>query len=127
MAELLRLTLESQRGPERLADFTREISAELGRQPELDVREATTPSAPGERSAGAILIGQLVVKFVLGGAAKALIDSLLPYFERDRSLVIALKTSDGFELKIEGKDLRPEKVGEIIQALRPLERSAPAG
>jgi hypothetical protein len=114
------LTLQSDRRPEQLADLTRALARDLARERALEAREATRPAELGERASGVELLGQLVLTFLTGGAAKALLDGLRPYFERDRSLVVALKTRDGTELRIEGKDLRPDRVAEITEALRSL-------
>jgi hypothetical protein len=117
MPASLQLTLESNRRPERVAELARELATDLSRFPELQVRPATRPSEVGEKSAEAALLGQFVLTFLTGGAAKALLGCLQGYLQRDRSLVITFKTPGGTELQIKGGELQPEKVGEIVEAL----------
>jgi hypothetical protein len=121
MAAQLQLTLQSDRGEDHLTDLTRQLSADLGRRPQFDVQEMSRPSQLGERSVGVALLGQLLLTLLTSGAAKALIDILRPYFERDHSLAVVLKLPDRGEVRIEGKDLRPDRLAEIMQVIKSLE------
>jgi len=72
-----------------------------------------------ERAGDVGLVGQLALTFMSAGAATALIGCLKAYLERDRTLRLRFKSSNGLELELEGKDFEPDTVG---KALRSLER-----
>ncbi len=114
----VRLTLEGGGSPERLADFTRELSAELTRESDLRVQDAVRAADADERAAGVPLLGQLALTFLSAGAATALINCMRAFLERDRSLRFRLKKSDGTEIEVEGKHLRVDQLEDTLRTVK---------
>lgn len=119
MPHQVELQLVSEIRPDRLAETARHLALELDRQPALTAGLLPAPSTPGERGGDGMLF-QLLLTFLTGGAAKALLDTLARYFENDSTLSVHIKAVDGSEIKIEGSDLRPENVVEMIHTLQSL-------
>lgn len=111
------LALQGDTSSERLDDLSRELTAELGRQQDLEVRTITTQALPGERAAEIGLLGQLALTFITAGAASALIGCLKAYIERERSLKFRLKREDGTELELEARHLQGDRLNTTLQTL----------
>jgi hypothetical protein len=63
------------------------------------------------------MLGQIVLTFLTGGAATALIACLKTYLERDRSLSVSVKGADGKEIKIDGKRLSAKDADMLVKSL----------
>ena len=116
--EHVELSLTSEAKPERLAELTSDLVNDLQRERSLAVSPITRPPQPGERSAEIGLLGQILLTFITAGAATALINCLRAYIERDRTLKIRLRRTDGTEFELEGKHFTPAAIDETIRALQ---------
>lgn len=119
MPHRLQLSLESERGPEQLADLVRELAVDLRKERDFDdVKEATRLPHPNERAAEIGVLGQLGLTFLSAGAATALIGCLKAYIERDHTLRFRIKRPDGSELELEGKHLEGKDLKKTVATLK---------
>jgi hypothetical protein len=122
MSDQIYLTLQSDRRSEALQDLTRDLVRDLRSVDDLDAVTVTRSPQPGEKPVDVALLGQIVLTFLSGGAATALIGCLKGYIDRDRSLRVRFKSKDGTELELEGRHFEAASVDETINALRRLAR-----
>jgi hypothetical protein len=118
MTALLHLSITSQRDAEQLADLTRELLLDLRQLGNVEVGQVTRPPRAGEKADAVPILGQLVLAFLSSGAAKALLDCLRPYFERDRTMTISVEQEGGSKVIITGKDLRTAKAAELLRTIQ---------
>jgi hypothetical protein len=117
----VRLVLSSDRlRAEALDSLVRDLLNDLAELDGLTVEPAARHPARGERAADVGLVGQIVLTFISAGAATALISCLKAYVERDRTLRLRFKRSDGTELELEGKHFEPKTVDATMRALKRL-------
>jgi len=111
------LTLETSLPVQRAGDMSRDLLADLRRQPGVDAEQATRALEQGERSAEVPLLGQIVLTFLSAGAATALFGCLKAYIERDRHLKIRFRRPDGAELELDGTHFDARAINESVQVL----------
>jgi Effector Associated Constant Component 1 len=96
------LKLAANTSDARLADLTRDLVRDLTRIGiEASTVEGTT--APNERG-DAVMLGQIALGLVTGGAVTALIECLKAYIARERTLAVRVKRADGSEVEISAKN-----------------------
>jgi len=115
MLPQIRLTVDADQRPEKLAELTREVLSDLEGQSGLSARQGARDAAAGERAGEVPLLGQLILTFVTAGAATALINCLKSYIERDRRMKFRLRKNDGTELELDGARFDAQAIGETIR------------
>jgi hypothetical protein len=112
------LTLENPDRPEEVQSVTLEIFRELRDIPDLEVGLPAQTTNVGDRGAGSEIFGQVLIAFVTGGAATALINCLNAYLQRDRSLKLRIKREDGSEVELTSASVRTHDVSTLFGSLR---------
>jgi hypothetical protein len=110
------MSINSSRTTAQTETLRRELVVDLQRSGSITAENLSRASADGERGDVA-LVGQIVLAFLSGGAAAALLKCLKAYIERDDSMTVRLKRTDGIELEVAGKHLTPEKVKETLNCI----------
>lgn len=101
-----------------------QMTEELNRPGIIRVVPETRPGARGERAMDVPLAGQLLLTFLSGGAATALINVLAAWLPRGGDTRVELELPDGRSITLKGPGMTPEKVGEFMEAVRKFEPPA---
>lgn len=110
------LHLRDEQGPTETARLSAGLASALSRTRVVEASLATRPSSPGERADMVPILGQIVVAFVGGGAASALVNVLSGWLHRTTTSV-EITAADGRSIKITGSDLVPERVEPLVRSL----------
>jgi hypothetical protein len=107
------------RDPADVREMTLELTRALAQQPGLHAALEETPPPRGARG-DMVTLGAIALSFISSGAAVALINTLKPFFERDRSLKVSVKTPDGREVTIDASHLKSDQVDQMTTMLSKL-------
>lgn len=124
MEPTLRLLVHHEAGPEEAARLAAALSAAAERTATLAIRPDTRPPREGERAVEIPMAGQLVLTFLGGGAASAIINLLAAWLSRGGKTTVELKLPGGRSLFLAGPDLTPERLREYVETLREYEPEA---
>src|SRR5262245_48775629 len=91
-----------------LQAITREAEAELRRVPGVEVEQETVTTKPGEKGEP-ITIGILLLAFIKGGAAVAVINVIEKALFKEKKLEVTLKLGRGKEITIKAHNLSAEE------------------
>jgi hypothetical protein len=104
---------ESGLPEEDLQEITRELCQTINDETEISAELQVGESVPGSRGEP-ITIGVIALAFLTSGAAVALFKVIKAYFERNRSLKIIFKRSDGETLELGAENLSADQIDDTI-------------
>ncbi len=78
----------------------------------------TRAAAPGTRGVDAALIGHVVLTFLSGVAAVALVNVCMSFFERHSSLEMSLEREDGRKLTLKMQNVKPDQLSRTLKTVR---------
>jgi hypothetical protein len=112
------LSVSAGGSAERAQSIARTLASDL-RRGGIQAEESYHQGSPGTRG-DALSVGQLVLAFLTGGAATALIECLRAYLTRDDTLSIDLSTNDGKKITINSKNVSSADTEKVIRSLQDL-------
>jgi hypothetical protein len=95
------------------SDLCRSIIKETDIEAEL-AEDIYPKGAKGEP----ITLGLIVLTFLSGGSAVALINVLKSYFERDSTLEVSIEQKNGAKLAINAKNMKPEQIEDTFNKVK---------
>ena len=102
---------EVQHETRKLANL---INEEMDADATIDVAEAQD----GERAAGAVKIGSILLGFLSSASGLALIDILKSYFNRRSGDKIAVEFADGTKITVDGTMLEGESLDSVLASFK---------
>ena len=102
---------------ETLQAFTRELVSCLNSETDIKAAVPEQEPAKGERG-DPVSIGTLGLTFLTSGSAVALFQVIKSFFERNKSLEVSIKKSDGREFAIRAENLSSGQISESLSALQ---------
>lgn len=100
-----------------LQSLTRELSTTINRETDVSAAIPEAPAEPGSRGDPAIL-HTLLLTFMTSGAAVAMFQVIKSYVERNKSLTMTFKRSDGEELVIDQTNMSADQMDKTVEFAR---------
>lgn len=95
-------------------ELARELVDALNRETDATAELPTAPSTPGGKGS-ALEIGKVLVDVLSTGAASGMLDVLKSFFQREKSLVMTVKTAKG-EITITGQNMSGSEQRRTLEA-----------
>ena len=100
-----------------LAQWTRQMETDIRRHTSCDAKHLSHP--PTDGSKGDLgLMGQLVLTFLSGGTAVALVDLFRAYLDTDPTVEFELTRSDGTSYRFKATDMATDRMNRTFEAFR---------
>jgi hypothetical protein len=110
------VTIENLTRPDEIPQITAELIRDLRDISELQVEVPAAGPGAGARDGGEVL-GQILLAFVTGGAAKGVFDVLKVYLARDRSLKFRIRRPDGVEVEVTSASVSKHDVESLFASV----------
>ncbi len=112
------LTISSAKiSEESLQELTIYLCQDIIKEADIDAKLVEGLSQEGAKGEP-ITIGLIVLSLIKVGTVAAFLNVVRSYFEREPSLMMALRRNDGAELSITMKDLSREQIDEMLKMVK---------
>jgi hypothetical protein len=118
MKENLILTVSSNELDLRqIQEVTLDLCSTINRETDITAILAEETAEPGSRADLSTVLGTVILPFLTGGGAVALINVLKSYVDRGTEINFKLERKDGKKLELTSKNLKQDQTDQLLSAI----------